>query len=182
MHWDKLHFHNEECRNNSGKITFSCHICVTPAHTIPHRAWVYNADSEVCYKCYFLKEEELYWNYSCYIWTKFTVQGLPRYLVGQQIVFFCATRKFIRPTAFARARLRVMFWATCILCAQSYFTAIRTILYTGLAWLIIMGSGFDHGFIGTSLQLQSVITAHTLNPVWLISDWPEFNSRMNSLL
>jgi hypothetical protein len=31
-----------------------------------------------------------------------------------------------------------------------------------------MGSGFDDWVSGTSLQLQSIITAHTLNPFWIL--------------
>jgi hypothetical protein len=42
------------------------------------------------------------------------------------------------------------------------------------------------GFIGTSLQLQPIMTAHTLNffwttSVWLISDWSEYLEFTNQL-
>jgi hypothetical protein len=40
----------------------------------------------------------------------------------------------------------------------------NTVTYTGLAWLVIMSLDLMIGFIGTSLQLQSVITVH--NQSW----------------
>jgi hypothetical protein len=40
----------------------------------------------------------------------------------------------------------------------------------GLERQIIMGSGFDDGFIGTYLQLQLIISAHTLNCLTSLSD------------
>jgi hypothetical protein len=41
----------------------------------------------------------------------------------------------------------------------------------GLAWLKIMGSGFGLRVLEFLLQLQSIITAHTLNSFWTTSVW-----------
>jgi hypothetical protein len=46
---------------------------------------------------------------------------------------------------------------------------MRSVSYCNVAWVpwrITVGSGFDSGFIGTSLQLQSIITAHNR---WLLT-------------
>jgi hypothetical protein len=56
-------------------------------------------------------------------------------------------------------------WRLVILAGFSSFSVSRHIL--GIPWLIIMGSGSDDWIsFGASLQLQSIITAHTLNSFW----------------
>jgi hypothetical protein len=50
--------------------------------------------------------------------------------------------------------------------------SVRSCWCKGLAWLIIMSSGFDDWNYWTPLlQLQLGITAHTLNSTWVTSVW-----------
>jgi hypothetical protein len=60
--------------------------------------------------------------------------------------------------------LRMLSATSCNIFFFKYVTC------KGLAWLIMMGTGFDDWIYWTSLlQLQLIITAHTLNSFWTTS-------------